>query len=126
VEDFANYTQSSYGDGSFTGTNGVLWTYETATGASSGFFQFKDDGFLSGTLTGGLSEITFEAQAFAAGRSFDIIINGTTYTFSNIGKTAVTYTISGLNLTGDVTILINNPSSPTKILSFEWTSNPEA
>nr|WP_320665589.1 InlB B-repeat-containing protein [Paracholeplasma sp.] len=123
TESFDNYTQGSYGNGTFVGTNDILWTYEVATGGSSGYFQFKDAGFLSATFNARIESISITASAFGADRSFDIIINDELHTFSHIGTTEVTYTIDQLMIDGQLTILINNPSASTKIHSISFTSS---
>ena len=137
VETFATFpeTSSSYADGTFIGVAGVLWTYDGARGDQN----ITDDAFclnrlsgdakanLSANINGGISSISVDFRnAFTTGAAVEIYINGVLVGTSTIvtDKVAITYTISGLDITGPFTLMIKTTNGQLVIDNLTWTTNP--
>ena len=149
TETFATSTAgSSYGDGSFTGVNGILWTFVHARNEDT--FPIDGEGILlrhasapsslSATFTTGITSFSFKyrkAYTGTAKRTYavDVTHNGitTTYQIPEFGAgvagdpTIYNFT-KELNLTGTVTIkiyAIGSTSNQQAVFDdFTWTTNP--
>lgn len=145
----ASTAAGSYGDGSFTGVNGVVWTYVHARNEDN--FPIDDKGILlrrkdepsslSATFTNGIGEFSFEYRKAYTGNSartyaVDVTHNGTTKTytiptFGADGEDATVHTFTqALNLTGTVTIKIyaageKKGNQQAVFDNFAWTELPE-
>ncbi len=127
IETFdASTATGQYGDGSFTGVNGVVWTYVHARdegdtpidGKGIMLRRADEPSSLSATFANGVKEISFQyRKAFTgqAARTYkvDVTNNGVTTTYdlpefgAGTGAQTDVYTFSQvLNLTGEVTIKI--------------------
>ena len=137
VETFDTFpeTSSSYLDGTFTGAAGVLWTYNGARGDQNitgdafclNRVSGDADANLSATITGGISSISVDFKnAFSTGAAVEIWINGVLVGTSTIvtDKVAITYTISGLDITGSFTIMIKTTNGQLVIDNLTWVMNP--
>ena len=142
---------TSYADGTFTDTNGLVWTFVHARDAGDFGFGENQDGImlrradepssLQVTLTSGLDDLSIEfKKAFTGGtpRTYEIHItnNGTTETYiipafgegSGANDTIGTFTLSNLGLTGEVTVKIvavgSNGNQQAVFNNFKWNANP--
>jgi len=112
-----NPSSSSYGSRSWTGDDGSTWTAtnsrtdQTIDGEA---MTMNDDNantyILSGLLSGGVGDLTITTQRKYSGNSgfVNVLINGNnvgTVPYSDIVQTT---TLSGINVSGDFVIRINN------------------
>jgi hypothetical protein len=127
TETFETNIGTSYANGTFTGVNGVVWTYVHArnedtfaiTGTGIMLRRSDEPSSLQGVFTSGLNAISFEYRkaytgATARTYSVDVTNNGTTNTHvieafgsgSGAQETVYTFSLTGLNLTGETTVKI--------------------
>ena len=132
IEDFETSSFPSgttYGDGTFVGLHGIIWTYGHSV--DSGAYQIdgkgilfrnSKDSFLSSTISGGINSFSFEyKKAFtgSANRIIEVTINGQTYetpsfgNFSGEDSTIFNFSLSNLNIETDAEILIKLKGSST-------------
>jgi len=125
-------TTSSYLTRIWT-NNGVAWTaYKARTdqsidGGSAICLQNAADAwFTSGTLTGGMDEVSVvHQQVFAgSGGTFDLFVNGTKVTSAVPITTSITTTrVTGIGVTGDFTIMVTNSGAVRVIFdNLAWTN----
>ncbi|MDY0089214.1 MAG: lamin tail domain-containing protein, partial [Flavobacteriaceae bacterium] len=130
---------ASYASNSFTGNDGVVWSYVNARNEGdypiSGngiMFQGNTSANVSATVSNGVGTLTFQARkAFTGGsnnRQLQVYINNnlvfTTPTFGTSGTdTAIhTFTVENINATGDVAIRIQNATGNQVTLdNITWT-----
>ncbi len=138
TESFEGIVDAAYSAaGTFEGDSGIVWTFvdaskgteETSEEAWSGlaFIQLRATvpSRLEASFTGGLDSLTIMTRAFAAGRSFDIIINEGEVDELIINVIDIdaaqikTVTFENLGIEGDFTLVITNFSNPIKIYGLE-------
>jgi uncharacterized repeat protein (TIGR02543 family) len=149
VETFdASSATRSYADGSFTGVNGVVWTFVHARDEENTPIDGKgimlrraaEKSSLSATFTNGIGEFSFEYRKAFTGANprkyaVDVTHNGTTTTYvlpefgSGSGAQDDIYEFTqALNLTGTVTIKIYATGSTSNqqatFDNFTWTTKP--
>lgn len=112
--------------------NGVVWTsYKTRTdqsvdGSAAVCLQNASGAYiLSGTLTGGVDEISLVCtQAFSgSGGTFDIFVNSTKVAAAVPITTSITTTkVTGIGVTGDFTIMVTNSGAVRPVFdNLSWT-----
>ena len=125
-------TSSSYLTRIWT-NNGVVWTaYKARTDQSidgSGAVCLRNEAdawFTSGTISGGVDEISIVCtQAFAgSGGTFDIFVNSTKVADAVAITTAIVTTkVSGIGVAGDFTIMVTNSGAVRPVFdNLSWTS----
>lgn len=140
---------TQYSDGSFTGVNGIVWTYTQSRNEGLGTEEdYSIDGkglmlrrpatsALEGTITGGVGTISFEyRKAFTGGseRQLELYVNGTVVATSEIfgagsGADATVHTLSAvINSAEPVTIRIKNvgdldQNRQATLDNITWTAN---
>lgn len=125
VETFDNAEiGTSYADGSFTGVNGIEWTYTHSRDEGDFAIEGKGlmlrramDSSISGTITGGVGTLSFQyRKAFTGGneRQLELYVNDVVVATSEIfgagsGEDATVYTLSAdINSSEAITIRIKN------------------
>jgi len=141
-ENFDNNTiGNSYVDGSFTGNNGIEWTYvasrdengdENGAGIDGNALMLRRlsdaSKVTSSTISGGIKNFRVKLyKGFTGGgdRQAELFINGNSYgtseTFDDNNKHI--WTIDDINVSGDVTIEIRNITEKQLIIDdIEWNS----
>lgn len=130
-------TQSSYTAGSYTGDNGVTWTFagarkvtttDNVTDTSIGFSDSGTRSVSAGSGANGVGNITYTVRSYftggtAANRTIAVFVNGNqvdTYTLAAMG-TNYTRTASA-NVSGNVTIEFRSTGSRQIVLDdVSWT-----
>lgn len=114
-------TGTSYGDGSFTGDNGVVWNYVHCQDAlvypidGNGILlrRSNEPSSLSTTITGGIGNLSVDTRKGYASntqRRLELVINGTVYTQfeptypSGESADVVPFVVTGINVEGSVDI----------------------
>ena len=139
AEPFTNSTAtSSYANGSFVGEGGVTWTYVESRDANntSGITlpalmlrrSSDDSKITSSTISGGIGDFSVKLyKGFTGGgdRQVELFINGVSKgisdTFDDYDEHV--FTVSGLNITGDVIIELKNTTSKQVIVDdITWTA----
>jgi hypothetical protein len=142
TETFTNSSaSSSYGDGSFTGDDGVTWSFvasRDANGDTNGsgislpalmLRRSSDDSKVtSGTISGGIGDFSVKLyKGFTGGgdRQVELFINGvsrgTSDAFDDFDEHI--FSISGINITGDFTLELKNTTGKQVIVDdISWTS----
>ena len=140
-EDFTNSdATSSYLDGSFVGNSGVTWTYVASrdgnNDANSSSISLpalmlrkssSSSKITSSTVTGGIGDFSVKLyKGFTGGgnRQVELFVNGVSKgvstPFDNFDEQL--FTVSGINVTGDVVIEIVNTTSKQVIIDdITWT-----
>jgi endonuclease I len=139
TETFANYpeTGTSYNDGSFTGQDGSIWSYDQCRGD----FKISDEtpclgigttptaSITSGTITGGIATLSFQyKQALTINVSLDVFVNTTkvaTVTSSSEMGTVKESGIINVDVADDVVIKFIQSSSVSGQVAIDnvsWTS----
>ncbi|NRB84842.1 MAG: hypothetical protein HRU49_13890, partial [Winogradskyella sp.] len=110
-------SQSSYGSRSWTGDDGSTWTAtnsRTSESVDGEAMTMNDDVantyIQSGTISGGVGDITITTQRKFSGGSgnLDVLINGSSVGTVPYGTSVQTTTISGVNISGNIVIQIDN------------------
>ncbi len=140
VETFDNLTDisgSTYVDGSFTGNNGVTWSYYASR--DEGSYGIDGDGLMlrnqdagskivSNPIPAGISSFSVDLKkAFtgAGNRQVELFINGQSYGVSEAfdDTNTYTFTVSNIDVAGDVMIEIRNVSKKQIVIdNISWTS----
>ena len=139
AEPFTNSTAtSSYANGSFVGEGGVTWTYVESRDANntSGITlpalmlrrSSDDSKITSSTISGGIGDFSVKLyKGFTGGGDslVELFINGVSKgisdTFDDYDEHV--FTVSGLNITGDVIIELKNTTSKQVIVDdITWTA----
>jgi hypothetical protein len=137
LETFATFpeTSSSYASGTFVGVSDVVWSYTSARGDQN----ITDDGLclnrlsgdpdanLSAMISGGVSSISVDYKnAFSTGAAVEIYINGVLISTSAemTDKTPLTFTVSGLDITGDFVLMIKTTNGQLVVDNLTWDANP--
>jgi hypothetical protein len=142
VETFANSNAtSSYSDGSFTGVNGIDWTYtesRDANGDANGsgidlpalmLRRVSDNSkVVSSTISGGIGDFSVKLyKGFTGGgnRQVEVFVNGlsvgTSTPFDDFDEHV--FTISDIDVTGDFTLEIRNITDQQIIVDdISWTA----
>ncbi|RYG93585.1 hypothetical protein EON65_58700, partial [archaeon] len=136
-ETFSSATIStSYGSGSYTGDNGVTWSYTASrdeetygiTGKGIMLRRSSDNSNItSAAVSGGIGDFTCKLRkAFtaASNRQVQLFVNGNPQTASIAwdNTNVQTYTVTGINISGNVTIEIRNITSNQVIVDdISWT-----
>lgn len=145
VETFDNAEiGTSYADGSFTGVNGITWSYTHSR--DEGDFAIEGKGLMlrramdssfSGTITGGVGTLSFQyRKAFTGGneRQLELYVNDVVVATSEIfgagsGEDATVHTLTAVvNSSDPVTIRIKNVGDgdfnrQSVIDNITWTAN---
>jgi len=119
TEDFGNLTtgSSQYSERSWTGQDGSTWTAtksrtdETIDGNAICMNDDTSNTYVqSGTISGGIGDITISTQRKYGGGSgnLDVLINGASVGTVPYSASVQTTTISSINVTGDIVIRIDN------------------
>ena len=130
----------SYSNGSFTGDDGVTWTYtqsrdENGDANGSGIdgnaimLRRSSDNskIVSGTFSGGISDFSvklYKGFTGSGNRQVELFVNGisqgTSTPFDDFNEHI--FTVNGINITGDIIIEIRNITSKQVIIDdIEWT-----
>jgi len=141
-ESFANQNAptASYGNGSFTGDNGILWTYVQARDDQG--YQVNGEGLMlrrqssdskvtSQTIANGIGSFTCSlVKAFtgSGNRQVELFVNGnsqgTSLAWDNTD--VQTFTVNDINIAGDVVIEIRNISGRQVVIDdVSWTCYEE-
>jgi hypothetical protein len=139
LEDFANCTVgSSYSDSSFSGNDGITWTYiasrdeDNTTGVTVPGLMLRrvSDGskVTSSTISGGIGNFSVKLyKGFTGGgdRQVELFVNGvsqgTSTPFDNYDEQI--FMVSGINQPGDVIIELRNTTAKQVIVDdIEWTA----
>lgn len=140
-EDFTNSNAtSSYADNSFVGNSGVTWTYVASRDANGDannssinlpalMLRRTASGskITSSTLSGGIGDFSVKLyKGFTGGgnRQVELYINGTSYGTSTVFDdfTEHTFSITGINIPGNVVIeLVNTTSKQVIVDDITWT-----
>lgn len=146
TETFGTDIKAAYSNGTFTGVNGVVWTYVHARnqetfgidGTGIMLRRVAEGSSLSATFTTGISSFSFEYRKAFTGTgnrlySVDVTNNGETTTYvippfgsaSGADATVRTFELTGLNLLGETTIRIYATGTTQATFdNFSWTTNP--
>lgn len=138
-EDFTNSNATSpYADNNFTGEDGITWTYVASrddngtAGITAPALMLRrssdDSKVTSGTISGGIGDFSVKLyKGFTGGgdRQVELFINGvskgTSDAFDDYDEHV--FSISGINVTGDVIIEIKNTTSKQVIVDdITWTA----
>lgn len=141
TETFDNFPESgsSYQNGSFTGDDGSLWTYQQCRGDISIDGRSPcmaktslEASLTSGTISGGISNLSFQyMQAYSSDVSLDLYVNDqfirtfTTSSEQNIVKESGPLTV---NIEGDVVIRLkqnNSTSGQVAVDNISWNGYPQ-
>lgn len=132
-----NASGSTYGSGSYTGDNGVTWTYVEArtpsgtydiTGGTIGFSDAGTGNVRANSGTGGVGDVTFSMRSYFTGgvasdRTIAVYVNGTlkgTFTLAAM-TTIYTHTVSA-NEPGNVLIQFRSTGSRQVVIDdVSWT-----
>ncbi|MDD3095656.1 MAG: endonuclease [Candidatus Marinimicrobia bacterium] len=141
TETFDNFPESgsSYQNGSFTGENGLLWTYQQCRGdiglegKSPCLAKTSLEASLtSGTISGGIASLSFQyMQAFSTDVSLDLFVNGQlirTFTSSSEQNVVKESGPVALNVEGDAVISLkqnNSGAGQVAIDNISWNNYPE-
>ena len=110
-------SNSSYGTRSWTGNDGSIWTAtnsrtdQTIVNEAMTMNDDKANTYIqSGTISGGVGDITITTQLKFSGGSgtLDVLINGTSVGTVPYSGAVQSTTISGINVPGDIVIRIDN------------------
>lgn len=135
-EDFTNFpeTGSGYGSGMFVGNDGSTWNYvqcrgdQDITAPTPMLRNTNDAEMTSGTISGGIGDLTFNyQQAFGTNVNMEIFVNGVSIgTVTSSGETGVLKMASfpAVNQPGDFTISFKRAGSGGQALLDDvcWTS----
>jgi len=141
LEDFTNSNATTgYADNSFTGNNGITWSYvasRDANGDANGsginlpalMLRRSSDGskITSSTISGGIGDFSVKLyKGFTGGgdRQVEVFINGasvgTSTPFDDFSEHI--FTVNGINTSGDIVIeIINTTSKQVIIDDITWT-----
>lgn len=105
---------SSYVSGSFTGVNGVNWSYSGARGdqqldgqAIAFGGKISDDSYLQATIDGGITSLSLSYdKPFSNGQIYDVMINDNIVGSFDNSNGSGEYSIDDLNISGTFTIKI--------------------
>ncbi|MFB9052989.1 endonuclease [Formosa undariae] len=135
-ETFTNLTpiqdlnDSQYGDRTWTGDNGLVWT---ATDARidqnielSKVITIRDGVLTAPKTTGGIGTLTVTTQRVFGGGSgtFDVVVNGNIVGQIAYSDVVQTVTVENINVNGEVTLELNNKSTSSDRVIIEnlaWT-----
>ena len=144
AEPFTNVAATnSYADGSFVGEGGVTWTYVSSRQASGNFSSqvttlnlpalmlrriASDSKITSSTISGGIGDFSVKLyKGFTGGgnRQVELFINGvskgSSEAFDDYDEHI--FTVSGINISGDVIIELKNKTSKQVIVDdITWTA----
>ena len=144
AEPFTNVAATnSYADGSFVGEGGVTWTYVSSRQASGNFSPqvttlnlpalmlrriASDSKITSSTISGGIGDFSVKLyKGFTGGgnRQVELFINGvskgSSEAFDDYDEHI--FTVSGINISGDVIIELKNKTSKQVIVDdITWTA----
>ena len=144
AEPFTNSAATnSYADGSFVGEGGVTWSYISGRQASGNFsssvttinlpaLMLRSSGasskITSSTITGGIGDFSvklYKGFTGAGNRQVELFINGvskgTSDAFDDYDEHI--FTVSGLNITGDIVIEIKNTTAKQVLIDdITWTA----
>lgn len=136
-------TGSAYGDGSFTGNNGIVWNYIHCQDAlaypidGNGILlrRSNEPSSLSTTITGGIGDISIDTRKGYSSntqRKIELVINGTVHTQfepvypSGESATVVPFVVTGINVEGtvDVQLRMYGATGNQHIVldNIEWTA----
>ncbi|WP_052503470.1 lamin tail domain-containing protein [Lacinutrix sp. Hel_I_90] len=141
TENFANSNATtSYANGSFVGAAGITWTYvasRDANGDANGsginlpalMLRRVSDGskITSSSISGGISDFSVKLyKGFTGGgnRQVELFVNGVSRGLSTPfdNFTEQTFTVTGINVAGNITIeLVNTTSTQVIIDDITWT-----
>jgi hypothetical protein len=141
-EDFTGVTlPGSYADDSFVGNNDITWTYiasRDANGDSNGsgialpalmLRRSSDDSKItSSTISGGIGDFSmklYKGFTGAGNRQVELFVNGVSKGTSNPFDdfTEHVFTVTGINITGDIVIEIKDITSKQVIIDdITWTA----
>src|SRR5690554_1241557 len=130
-EDFTNIpaNNGSYLNRSWTGSDGVVWTATQArtdqTLNGRAICTKTSGNVASPVYTGGVGNITLtKMRAFNGGSgALSVIVNGAVVGTVPYSGSVQTSTITGVNISGSVTVVIENSSSDRVIIDdISWTS----
>ena len=141
LENFTNLNvSSSYSDGSFVGNSSISWTYIASRNANgdannSGISlpalmlrrSSSNSKITSSTITGGISDFSvklYKGFTGSGNRQVEIFVNGvskgTSTPFNDYSEHV--FTVSGINISGDIIIEIVNITSKQVIIDdISWT-----
>ncbi len=135
-----NAAPGSYGNGSYTGDNGVTWTYnrgrsvtstDNITGRSIGFEASNNNRNVSASSgINGVGDVTYSVRSYftggnASNRTMELWVNGSQYDTFTLPAMGTVYTRSNIvvNETGDVTIEFRSTGSRQIVLDdVSWTA----
>lgn len=121
---------SQYATRTWEGDNQLEWS---ATGAridqninSSKVITIRNGALTAPTTSTGIGQLTVTTQrAFSGGTgTFDVVVNGNVVGKIPYGDDIQTTTIENINISGNVSVVLNNPSSTSHRVMFEnlsWT-----
>lgn len=133
-----NASGSSYGAGSYTGDNSIVWSYGEArsvtstyniTGRSIGFGS-SGTRFVSASVSGGVGNLTYSTRTYFTGgsasdRTIELYVDGVlreSFTLSAFG-TVYTRTVTGINVSGTTTIEFRSTGSRQVVIDeVSWTA----
>lgn len=129
-ETFSNLgPYSGYGTETWTGDSGGTWTAtdartdQTINGKA---ITVRDGSLASPTITGGIGDLTMTTKRFFGGGSgnLNIIVNGSQVGTVPYSNTETTTTITGINISGSIDVVIETPSSGDRvgIDDLQWTA----
>lgn len=141
LEDFTNSNaNTSYATSSFSGNNGITWSYVASRDANNDsnnsgitlpalMLRSVDYGskITSSTISGGISDFSVKLyKGFTGGgnRQVELFINGVSQGTSTVFDDYLenTFTVSGINVAGDIVIEIVNTTSKQVIIDdITWT-----
>lgn len=136
-ESFTNSNAgNSYGNGNYTGDNGVTWTYVASRNDDG--YQISGEGLMlrqsssnskvtSSSVSGGIGDFTCKLKKAYTGsgnRQVELFVNGvsqgTSIAWDN--TTTQSFNVSGINISGNVIIEIRNITGKQVIVDdIEWT-----
>ncbi|MGH1437747.1 MAG: Calx-beta domain-containing protein [Lewinella sp.] len=141
-ETFTNSNATgSYNDGSYTGDNGVTWTYVESrddagyqiTGTGLLLRQLSDNSKVtSSSVSGGIGNFTCKLKkgfTGAGNRQVELFVNGTSQGTSIAwdNTTVQTFTVNNINVSGNIIIEVRNITNKQVVIDdISWTSFPVA
>lgn len=108
--------ESSYSNGTFTGVNGISWTYvgmrtDQILNGKSLTFGANASNSLKATIPGGIAAFSMSAKPVFTGaepRNVALYINDTLIQTFGVTTAQLTYQVTGLNISGTYTLELRN------------------
>lgn len=140
TETFENTTSTGWSTETYTGDHGFIWELDAKS--TSGYIDASKDiyirsgktGAISGNIPGGISSFSVSCKDLwdsGKERTLELLVKGNVVdTFTHTGSDIYTYTVEGINISGNITIGLRNasPTDSNKSIAIDnlyWTPYTE-